>query len=115
MSYIPPRSACFRPDAYKDLRLFADRTDEADDLVSRLDSYLAPDSPNDAHLLVRGQRGVGKSILVRGVLDRVKQKWAVLVAEVDCAVIGIGPESVLRTLARELADEAIKNALDERL
>src|SRR4051812_45164252 len=109
MDYIPPRSACFRPDDYKDLRLFADRSEDTDDLVSRLDSFLVPDSPNDAHLLVRGQRGVGKSILVRRVLDIVKAKRAVLIAEVDCAVIGVGAENVLRTLARKLADEAIEN------
>lgn len=111
----PPRSACFRPDAYKDLKLFADRAEDTDDLVSRLDSFLVPDSPNDAHLLVRGQRGVGKSILVRRALDLVQQRRAVLVAEVDCAVVGVGPENVLRKLARRLADEAIENALDERL
>lgn len=115
MDYQPPRSACFRPDDYRDLRLFADRAEDTDDLVSRLDSYLVPDSPNDAHLLVRGQRGVGKSILVRRVLDLVQQKRDVLIAEVDCAVVGVGPENVLRKLARKLADEAIQNALDERL
>src|SRR5271165_4084905 len=113
MAYIPPRSACFRPDEYRSLLLFADRSEEREELESVLDSYLEPDAPGSAHLLVRGSRGVGKSILARKIVADAKEKWALLVAEADCATIGVGPEAVLRALARTLADEAVKNALDE--
>ncbi|MFO0590688.1 MAG: ATP-binding protein [Polyangiaceae bacterium] len=115
MPYTPPLSACFQPAQYKDLRLFADRTEELADLVGQLDSFLAPDAPDGAHILVRGQRGVGKSMLVRKAVDVVKDKWGMLVAEADCQVIAPGPESVLRTLARALADEAILTATNAQL
>ena len=113
MPYIPPRSACFRPDEYKDLTLFADRAEERDEPVSVLDNYLAPDAPGNVRVLVRGQRGVGKSMLARRIVEDVAHKWALLVAEADCAIIGVGPEAVLRALARTLGDEAAQHALDE--
>jgi Cdc6-like AAA superfamily ATPase len=113
MPYLPPRSACFRPDDYKDTQLFADRSEEREELVGVLDSYLEPESRADARVLVRGQRGVGKSVIARKVVAEVSQKWSVLVAEADCAAIGVGPEAVLRALARTLADQAFEHALDE--
>ncbi|MEO5730247.1 MAG: ATP-binding protein [Byssovorax sp.] len=115
MPYIPPRSACFRPDEYKDLKLFADRRDEREELISVLDSYLEPGGPGDVRVLLRGQRGVGKSMLARKVIAELGQRWALLVAEADCAMIGVGPEAVLRALARTLADEAAENALSEEV
>jgi hypothetical protein len=115
MPYIPPRSACFRPDEYKDLTLFADRTEEREELESVLDSYLEPDAPGNARVLIRGQRGVGKSMIARKVVYDVAHRWALLTAEADCAMIGVGPEPVLRALARTLADETVKNATDAYL
>jgi hypothetical protein len=113
MAYIPPRSACFRPDEYKDLALFADRRDEREELVSVLDSYLEPGAPGNVRVLIRGQRGVGKSMIARKIVEEVAQKWALLIAEADCAMIGVGPEAVLRSLARTLADEAAAHSLDD--
>ena len=115
MPYLPPRSACFRPDEYKDLALFADRRDESEELVSVLDSYLEPGAPGNVRMLIRGQRGVGKSMIARKIVGEVAQTWHLLIAEADCAMIGVGPEAVLRSLARTLADEASKHALDENV
>ena len=75
MPYTPPLSACFRPAQYKDMRLFVDRTEELADLVDQLDSFFAPDGPDGAHILVRGERGVGKSMLVRKAVETIKEAW----------------------------------------
>lgn len=113
MAYRPPRSACFRPDVYRDLALFADRESECDELVSLLDSFLEPGGPGEACVLLRGQRGVGKSMLARKALDIVKMRLGGIFAEVDCALTGIGLDPVLRSLARTLAEDAVQNSTNE--
>lgn len=104
------RSACFLPDNYTDLRLFANRIRDVDDLVATLDSFVAPGSPGEARILIRGDRGVGKSMLTRAALKRIVDTRGPLLVQVDAARVGHGPESFLRRLAKDLAREIIENS-----
>lgn len=113
--HAPPRSACFQPNNYTNLGLFANRHDQLEDLVGTLESYLDPDGPGEAYLLLRGTRGIGKSMLARMALAKVKTALALLVIEVDCAASGTGVEAVLRSIARSLAREVTEHALDDEL
>lgn len=111
----PIRSACFQPDNYTDMALFADREAEVDNLASTLESFLTPGAPGEGRVLVRGHRGVGKSILTRAALQRVIETLGPLAITVDAARTGHGPDAFLRRLASELAGEAIANATDKTL
>lgn len=112
MATEPTRTACFQPDEYENLALFANRSALREDLTSMLRSILEPGAPGHARVLVRGQRGVGKSMLSRAAIRTVVEELGPLYVVVDGARTGHGPESFLRQLARELAHEAIRNALD---
>jgi Cdc6-like AAA superfamily ATPase len=111
----PTLTWCFRPDDYHTLQLFADREQEADLLGRALTNILAPGATGDGRILIRGDRGVGKSILTRKALDRVKLELAALFVEVDASHTPRGPEAFIRTLAEELAREAVQNVTDEEL
>jgi hypothetical protein len=115
MALEPTRSACFQPDNYRDLALFANRHVLLDDFVAVLKSFLDPDGPGEGRVLVRGHRGVGKSMLVRKAIDEVVHSLHVLDVEVDCAETVHGPEAVLRRLARTLADAILEHVNDGQL
>lgn len=102
MAYTPPRSACFRPENYRSLDLFADRTADLQYLTETIDGFVqGPDA--EARILVHGARGVGKSTLARKALEEVCARWKLLLfAEADCATLGTGPDAVLREIARSL-------------
>src|SRR5262245_52604665 len=104
MKFQPPRSACFKPEDYTSVDLFADREADREDLLQMLESFLAPDGPGAAHVLVWGPRGIGKSILSRWVIQQLADKLGVPVAEADCAGGASAPDSVLREIARSMAD-----------
>ena len=108
----PTRSACFQPDNYTDLALFTNREELLNDLVERLKSVLEPGAPGQARILVRGHRGVGKSILTRKALDMVVQSPGALRVIVDGAQTGHGPDAVLKRIAADLGREATENAND---
>ena len=80
-----------------------------------LESYLTPDGPGEAHVLVWGPRGIGKSMLSRKVIMELVDKWGIPLAEADCASAGFAAESVLRKIARSMADEVIKTTNDHNL
>ena len=111
----PIRSACFQPDNYTDLALFADRQDQVDDLSAILESFLEPGAPGEGRVLVRGHRGVGKSILTRAALQRVIDTMGPLTVTVDAARTGHGTDAFLRRLAADLSREAIENVTDGTL
>jgi AAA ATPase domain len=108
----PTRSACFQPDNYLDLGLFTNREELLGDLVERLRSVLEPGAPGQARILVRGHRGVGKSILTRKAIDTVVASIAALRVVVDGAQTGHGPDAVLKRIAADLGREATENAND---
>jgi hypothetical protein len=108
----PTRSACFQPDNYLDAALFTDREALLGDLVERLKSVLEPGAPGQARILVRGHRGVGKSILTRKAIDTVISSLAALRVIVDGAQTGHGPDAVLKRIAADLGREATENATD---
>ncbi len=114
-THKPIRSACFQPDNYTDLALFADREAVVDDLASTLESFLAPGAPGEGRVLVRGHRGVGKSILTRAALQKVVDTLGPLTVTVDAARTAHGPDAFLRRLAADLAREAITNVTDKTL
>jgi AAA ATPase domain len=111
----PTRSACFQPDNYVDLALFTNREELLSDLVERLKSVLSPGAPGQARILVRGHRGVGKSILTRKALDEVISSPGALRVIVDGAQTGHGPDAVLKRIAADLGREATENANDPAL
>lgn len=112
MATEPTRTACFQPDEYEDLHLFANRSALREELSRMLASFLEPGAPGQARVLVRGQRGVGKSMLSRAAIADVVRELGPLSVVVDGARTGHGPETFLRELARRLAQEAIRNATD---
>ena len=103
MTYSPPRSACFRPEAYDSLDLFADREGDLQNLTETIDGFV--DGPGgEGCILVHGVRGVGKSTMARRAVRTVCDRWKLLLfGEADCARIGTGPEAVLREVARSLS------------
>jgi hypothetical protein len=111
----PPRSACFKPDKYDDIALIANRSDERADLYATLESFLAHDGPGEARVLVRGDRGIGKSILTRAVLEEVVAKYGPLRVVVDGGKAQRGQEAFLRRLCTDLANEVVENATDDEL
>jgi hypothetical protein len=111
----PIRSACFQPDNYTDLKLFADREAVVEDLAATLESFLAPGAPGEGRVLVRGHRGVGKSILTRVAMQRVTDTLGPLAVTVDAARTAHGSDAFLRRLAADLAREAIINVTDKTL
>ena len=111
----PIRSACFQPDNYTDLALFADRQAQVEDLHAILESFLGPGAPGEGRVLVRGHRGVGKSILTRGALQKVIDSLGPIAVTVDAARTGHGPDAFLRRLAADLSKEAIENVTDSTL
>lgn len=115
MAHEATRSACFKPNDYRDLTLFANRYELRERLAADLESYVDPEGSGEACILIRGNRGVGKSMLVRWAVDKMVRRAEVLRVEVDCVRIQHGLERTLRELAKALAREAIENALDEGL
>ncbi len=73
---------------------------------------LEPGAPGQARILVRGHRGVGKSILTRKAIDTVIASIAALQVIVDGAQTGHGPDPLLRRIAGALGREATANATD---
>lgn len=108
----PTRSACFQPDNYLDLGLFTNREALLSDLVERLKSVLEPGGPGQARILLRGHRGVGKSILTRQAIEKAVASLGVLRVIVDGAQAGHGPDAVLKRIARDLGREATQNSND---
>ena len=115
MAHEPTRSACFQPDNYKDLKLVANRHVLLDDIVETLKSFLDESGPGQGRVLVRGHRGVGKSMLIRKAIDQVVHELHVLRVEVDCADVAHGEEAVLRELSRALSNELLTNVFDTGL
>jgi hypothetical protein len=111
----PSRSACFQPDNYRNPELFADRETLTEHLTETLRCFLEPGAPGEARILVRGQRGIGKSMVSRRAIDRVVAELGPLFVEVDAARTGHGPEPFLRQLARALAQETLRNSTDPTL
>lgn len=111
----PTRSGCFRPDDHTHLDIFADREEALEDIVETLKSYLAPGGAGAARVLVRGARGVGKSILTRKAISVVVAELGPLYVCVDGAHAGYGADAFLRRFAQELAREVVENATDEEL
>lgn len=111
----PSRSTCFQPENYSELGLFADRTELRELLAATLAAYLEPGAAGQGRILVRGQRGVGKSMLARHAIEAVVGEYGPLRVEVDCASGGHGPEAVLRQLARALARETLLNSTHPEL
>ena len=108
----PTRSACFQPDNYLDLVLFTNREDRLSDLVERLRSVLEPGARGEARILVRGHRGVGKSILTRKAIGDAVASVGGLYVIVDGAKTGHGPDAMLKRIARDLGREATQNSND---
>jgi Cdc6-like AAA superfamily ATPase len=115
MAHAPTRSACFQPDNYKAVDLFANRHVLLDDVVETLKSFLDEDGPGEGRVLVRGHRGVGKSMLMRKAIDQVVHELHVLRVEVDCAETVHGEDAVLRALCAALCDELLSNVSDPGL
>ena len=111
----PTRSACFVPDNYTDLRLFANRTADREDLAATLGSFLSPGAPGEGRILVRGDRGTGKSILSRMALDQVLQQHGPIAVTVDAANASYGPDAFMRRLATDLARELTENTTSDEL
>lgn len=111
----PTRTACFQPDNYQDLSLFANRSILLSDLTEMLGSFIEPGAPREGRILIRGRRGVGKSMLSRKAIDELRHKYGPLIVTVDGQHTGHGPESFLRELAKDLAKETLENALDDEL
>lgn len=111
----PIRSACFQPDNYSNLELFADRTQQLEDLAGILESFLAPGSPGEGRVLLRGHRGVGKSILTRAALKKVVETLGPLAVTVDAARTAHGAQAFMRRLAAELSREVAENVTDKTL
>lgn len=109
----PTRSACFQPDNYTELALFTNREALLADLADRLRSVLEPGAPGEARILVRGHRGVGKSILTRQAIEKVIGEVGALRVVVDGARGAHGPDEMLRRMAKDLGREATENATDE--
>lgn len=102
MSYTPPRSACFRPEAYDSLELFADRQNDLQDLIATIDGFVQGPGA-EGRILLHGARGLGKSMLARRALHTIcERRRGLLYAEADCARLSTGPEAVLRQIARSL-------------
>lgn len=87
------RTACFQPDEYRDLALFANRSDQLEELTGALHGFLEPGAPGQGRILVRGHRGVGKSMLTRRAIDNVRATHGPLTVIVDGARAGHGPGS----------------------
>jgi AAA ATPase domain len=103
------RTACFQPDEYKNLALFANRSDQLEELTGTLHAYLESGAPGKGCILVRGHRGVGKSMLTRRAIESVRATHGPLTVVVDGARAGHGPEAFLRQLAKDLAQETLEN------
>lgn len=114
-SATPTRTACFQPDNDRALELFAGRREILADLVVRLSSFLEPGAPSEARILVRGQRGIGKSMLSRKAIDEIRATHGPLTVTVDGARTGHGPEAFLRQLAKDLGTETLENATEPAL
>lgn len=107
-------SACFRPDDYKDLGLFADREELTSYLSDVLASLVDPQGPGQGHVLVRGDRGVGKSLLSRKAIDEVINELGPLFVAIDGAKL-YGEDALVRRLARELSAQVKLNATNSAL
>jgi len=111
----PPRSACFKPDKYDDVALIANRDREREDLAATLASFVAPGGPGEGRVLIRGDRGVGKSILTRAVLADIVSEYGPLCVIVDGGKAQHGQDAFLRNLCRDLAKEVSENTTDANL
>lgn len=112
MGSTPTRTACFQPDNYRDLDLFADREELLAELIATLNSHIEPGAPRQGRILVRGQRGIGKSMLTRKAIAEVRASYGPLTVTVDGQRTGHGPEAFLRQLAKDLSAETLENATD---
>lgn len=84
--------------------LFVNRTAELEDLIRRLDE-LREAEQREAHFLITGARGVGKSMFTRTALERFAQKHK---DHVVCIVVdsrGLGYRPFLSRLANQLIEQ----------
>lgn len=105
----PTRAACFRPDDYEDLKLFANRAVDRQDLIDTLESYLSPGGPGECRIMIRGDRGVGKSLLTRAAVQEIVDRHGPLKVVVDAAQTGHGPDAFMKQLCQDLAREITEN------
>lgn len=114
-SRVPTRSACFQPDNYESIALFADRGAMREDLTGTLRSYFYPGSPGEGRVLVRGHRGIGKSILTRVAIEELLSELGPLFVTADAGRCEQGPRMLLVEMARALSRSILENCAEPDL
>lgn len=91
-------------------RFFVNRSAETERLKKRLRNWISYQK-SDGLILIRGERGIGKSIFGRAVLQDIALEFPLRVISVVVNDRFVGDQSALRKLAQALANEA-RDALE---
>jgi nucleoside-triphosphatase THEP1 len=109
---MPIYTRCIKPQSI-DPKLFTDREGEYYHLKEILKSIILTKEEEERRLLIHGERGIGKSILLRKVLSHLKQEIDFIPVIVD-GRYSLDAEELLRDICEKLAsllrdDEDYKN------
>jgi len=98
---MPIYTRCIKPQSI-DQELFTDRKGEYYHLKEVLKSIILAKEEEERRLLINGERGMGKSILLRKVLSHLKQEIDFIPVIVD-GRYSLDAEELLRDICEELA------------
>jgi Cdc6-like AAA superfamily ATPase len=106
---MPIYTRCIQPHSI-DPKLFTDREEEYRHLKEVLKSIILAKEEEERRLLIHGDRGMGKSILLRKVLSHLKQEIEFIPVIVD-GRYSMDAEELLRDICKKLAS-LLRNEVD---
>lgn len=113
---MPLYIMCMRPNSV-DIKLFADREKYYERIKGKIGMFLDNRNEEKRRLMIYGDRGVGKSILMRKILKDISEERDILCIEID-GDEARSPEDLLRDICKNLAyrlNELYEQKLDKTI
>ena len=103
---MPLYIMCMRPNSV-DVKLFANRKEEYEKIKGKIGMLLDIRDEEKRKIMIYGERGVGKSILIRKIIKDIEEERAVISLIID-GDEARNPDDLLRDICKKLAIELNK-------
>ena len=100
---MPLYIMCMRPNSF-DTKLFANRDEEYSRIKGKIGMFLDNRDEERRKLMIYGERGVGKSILIRKIIKDISEERDLISITID-GDEARNPEDLLRDICKNLAGE----------
>lgn len=103
---MPLYIMCMRPNSV-DVKLFANRKEEYEKIKGKIGMLLDIRDEEKRKIMIYGERGVGKSILIRKIIKDIEEERGVISLIID-GDEARNPDDLLRDICKKLAIELNK-------